>query len=307
MARFLPIVYQNNFLGRDASAIWHVQDKWTGRRGVYSGFVESKSDFATKKDLARLITGNEDDWTTLGVRTKNVKAGQRISIAPLLAILENKLRQEDVQIAAGGRLNTRFSEPLYNSDGFEITNFATITVSEGSQADVINSYFGNTPYQEADCDYAIRLVFSKAILETIGKAAYDATGQYIGSIPTINVNSKSMLIGDRGWLQNYTDYKKKYEDYSFKTTQKISQGYWQAENVIKVTSNLYWGFTGDNLIRTSKEWEAHLREAYNKPGGQTFGRQRQDPLPGFTGGFDFIDVGAIALPVFLYQTTEMEQ
>jgi hypothetical protein len=66
MARFLPIVYRNNFLGRDASAIWHVQDKWTGKRGVYSAFVQSKTDSASKKDLASLITGDENNWGMLG-------------------------------------------------------------------------------------------------------------------------------------------------------------------------------------------------------------------------------------------------
>jgi hypothetical protein len=241
-----------------------------------------------KKDLAKLITGDENNWVMLGGGKQNVKAGQRISVAPLLTKLESIIREKVVFVAASGSLNTNFPD--------DPQKFATITVSEGSQAQVINSYFGNSPYQEADCDYSIRLIFSKAILETIGSAAYDATGQYIGSIPMTKSNSKLMLIGDRGWFQNYLDY-----------TQKVTQGFWQAENVIKVTNNLYWGFTGDNLLKTTKEWEVKLRNAYNNPNGQQTGRQRHDPLPGFTGGFDFIDVGAIALPVFLFQTTEMEQ
>jgi hypothetical protein len=235
--------------------------------------------------------------------THKVKAGQRISVAPLLTKLETMLREKVRFVAANGGLNTNFPEEITNPDGSKTTNFATITISEGSQAQIINSYFGNSPYQEADCDFAVRLIFSKAILEIIGSAAYDATGQYIGSIPITKVKSKTMLIGDRGWFQNYTDYKKKYEEYS----NGDEAGDWQAENVIKVANNIYWGFTGDNLLKTTREWEADLREAYNKPGGQTFGRQRHDPLPGFTGGFDFIDVAEIAMSVFLYNTTEMEK
>jgi Protein-glutamine gamma-glutamyltransferase len=288
MAKYLPIVYKNNFLSRDASPIWNLQTKWSGKRGVYSAFVESKTDLASKKDLAKIITGDENNWVVLGGGKQNVKVGQRISVAPLLAKLESMLREKVVFVAASGKLNTKFPE--------DPNKFATITVSEGSQTQVINSYFTNTPYQEADCDFAVRLIFSKAILETIGSAAYDATGQYIGSIPMITLNSKTMLIGDRGWFQNYTDY-----------TQKVPQGFWQAENVIKVTNNLYWGFTGDNLLKTTKEWEVKLRNAYNNPNGQQTGKQRNDPLPGFTRGFDFIDVAAIAMSAFLYQTTEMEQ
>jgi hypothetical protein len=130
----------------------------------------------------------------------------------------------------------------------------------------------------------------------VGRESFDAVGFDIGMIPLKEIRSRLMLIGDRGWFQNYKDY-----------TKKFPGGAWQAENVIKLEKDSFWGFTGDDEIKSIRDWENDLRDKYNKPDGQPVGNQRNDPLPGFSRELDFLDVAHIAMSVFLHQTTEGEQ
>ena len=160
----------------------------------------------------------------------------------------------------------------------------------------VNSYFDSVKDKAADCDYAVRLVFAKAVLDIVGASAFN--GLSLGTnIPQVkNPVKKSvsqMKIGDRGWIQNYIDY-----------TAKIPGGAYQAENVIKVGNDLYWGFVGENVILSEAEWKAELRKEFNKYVQPQ--EQRTAEVPGFTGFFDFIDVAAVAWGVFRFNITERD-
>lgn len=75
-----------------------------------------------------------------------------------------------------------------------------------------------------------------------------------------------------------------------------SGGAYQAENVIKVGRNRFWGFieAPRKGIKTAQEWEKHLREEYKKVGGNP----NQGRFPGFDGEIRFVDVAEVAIKLF---------
>jgi hypothetical protein len=150
MRTYPPAAYRFNLIGRDASSTWHIPNPWQGNRSSYIAFVESKSNLANKKHLAKVITGDETDWTLLGTKNEIVRSGRRINISPLLTKFEKILRDKVVAVAKGGKLNTKFINPSFNDDGTPAVSprLYSIVVSETPQSQIVENYF-----KDPVCDF----------------------------------------------------------------------------------------------------------------------------------------------------------
>ncbi len=82
---------------------------------------------------------------------------------------------------------------------------------------------------------------------------------------------------------------------------KNPSGAWQAENVIKIDNDLYWG-VGDAPPKSEMGWKNRLHEIYNQPLKPE--ERRSEPVPGFDGDIVFIDIAYIAEVVFSYNITK---
>jgi hypothetical protein len=299
MAKFSPLVYRKFHNISYAQENWLLGDHWTGRRGSYQAVIEAKSKSADKKKLAKFITGNSNDWTLLGGNNK-VALGEKINVSPLLAKFETKLREKIASICQQEQLNSSF-QPLTTKftkdDGTVVEDalIGSVEVSTKGESAGINRFFTKKTQGSIDCIRAVKLIYAKAVLEIIGKDAFDGVGFTEDIQPDEFAGLKkqpmsNMLNGDRGWIRNYPDYLAKYEG-----------GAWQAENVIRINNDLYWGF-GDPPPKSETGWKNRLREIYNqslKPE-----ERRNEPVPGFDGEIIFIDVAYVAEVVFSYNITD---
>jgi hypothetical protein len=300
MAKFSPLVYRKFHNIASFQEDWLIgSNHWTGRRGTYQAIIEAKSKAADKRKLAKFITGNSNDWSLLGGNNK-VAPGEKINVSPLLAKFETKLREKIASLCRREQLNASFqalSIKVKKDDGTEEEQalIGVVEVSGKGESAGINRYFTKSTQGSIDCIRAVNLIYAKAVLEVIGKDAFDGVGfteniQLDEFAGLTNQPMSNMLIGDRGWIRNYADYLEKYE-----------RGAWQAENVIKVDRDLYWGF-GDKPPKSEMGWMNRLREIYNQ--GLKPEERRNEPVPGFDGNIIFLDVAYIAEVVFSYNITD---
>jgi hypothetical protein len=115
---------------------------------------------------------------------------------------------------------------------------------------------------------------------------FDKLGWSEGTLPLLPSTSTAgnMLLGDAAWFPNYGDY-----------LALPGGGGYQAENVIKVGPNRYWGFVGSNKITSLQGWKKELRERYVEAGGS----KRTDDIPGYESlSTRSLDVATIAMSVF---------
>jgi hypothetical protein len=298
MAKFHPLIYRSLHNISYAQDDWLITNHWTGRRGNYQAIIECKSKNADKKQIAKFITGKSDDWTIIGGQNK-VKPGEKINLSPLLVKFEMKLREKIASLCKQEKLNSNF-QPLTvtvkKDDGTVIEDalIGAVEISSKGEAAGINNFFTRQTFGNIDCIRAVKLIYAKAILDIVGKDAFDGVGftediQPDEAETLKNQPMSNMLLGDRGWIRNYADYLTKNEG-----------GAWQAENVIKTDVDLYWGF-GDKPPKSETGWKNRLREIYNqnlKPE-----EKRNDQVPGFDGDIIFIDVAYIAEVIFSYNIT----
>jgi Protein-glutamine gamma-glutamyltransferase len=260
---------------------WAALGQWTGSKEIYIAKVRANTD-NTLDDLAFLITGNKEDWKLLGLPLK-VKKGQIIEISLLLSSIELKLR--DNVIKAIDKIGIEFGGSNANID---------IAIGDATQADILNNYFDGVikADEDRDCDGAALLVYGKAVLDLLGSeifnikdysdttlAAKEFRVKFTGSLNDVR-------RGDRAYFRNYDDYNLKFDN----------KGAYQAENVIKYSDDRYWGHPDG--IKTKAEWYEILKNEYNAPKGVVFGRQRTEPVPGFDGTIEFINVCKITFDAF---------
>lgn len=268
--------------GTDVLGLWR-RDEWSGGWYSYTGHaIAEKCDRLA--ELARLITGDENDWKLLS-STPAVKEGDRVDITPLLKNLETRLRG---QVAGSTRRFNSEGFPGYNAEGIpEVTPWSVIGAS---QAGAIDRFFSKTPYGRVGCDDAASIILSKGLLNVVGASLFDTILSRLGDDPLAIFKSKedkisSMLVGDSGWIPNYPDYQglPSPSDYGH-------------ENSIKVARGQYFGHP---LGRFSKQQlERRLQEAYVSAGGA----RRTDKIPGFRDEINiqitFLDVAKIFGVVF---------
>lgn len=303
MPRFSPFVYRFRHNISYAQENWTIVGHWSGRRNNYQALVEAKSNNANKKDLAKFITGNSNDWSLLGGKEK-VKLGERVNISSLLAKFERLLREKIASLCKEEKLNSNFQDSTIEftkDDGTKETDalIGVVEVNASGMASSINAFFGRNTFGSIDCIRAVNLVYAKAVLDVVGTAAFDAVG-FTENIPLDapdglkKQSMANMLVGDRGWIRNFDDYLAKYPG-----------GAWKAENVIKIANDLYWGFGDpDSRGKRSKSemgWKNRLREIYNQ--GIKPEERRNEQVPGFDGEIVFVDVAYIAEVIFSYNIT----
>jgi hypothetical protein len=213
------------------------------------------------KDLASLITGNSDDWKLLGKADESVVKGTNVNIAPFLVKVEENLRSTVIKLT--GEFNSTFP-----SIGAEITSslgsnqagsVGGVTIGAFEETEEINKYFGGQPYNFCDCNLAIRIIYSKACLDTVGKDIFKAVCAALpknapkgsltlslfgfGSVPVDQYIIGSIkLVKNGDWIQfeNYEDYLEKMRNLYIEKMRKQGvritsvpaegEGAWQQEN-----------------------------------------------------------------------------
>jgi hypothetical protein len=221
----------------DPLGLW-TRDTWAGGWGSYQGTATAECG-DTLSELARLITGRASDWKALGI-SESIKVGQRVNIAPLLVVLEDRMRGNIV--AATKSFNAKFGLP--------------VTPFQGSGSAEVNKFFGGNSVPQCDCTAAAYIVLAKGLLDTIGDRDFDALGYRSQTYPIKRkqpITTSQMKLGDWTYFKNYDDYL------------QVAGGAWQGENVIKVGNDQYWGHGGG--VRARVSWYSLLRNNYNKESG----------------------------------------
>jgi RHS repeat-associated protein len=250
----------------DPFGLW-TRDTWSGGWASYTGTATAECG-DTLSELARLITGRASDWSALGI-PQDIKAGQKVNIAPLLVVLEDRMRKNVV--SATRSFSASFGLP--------------VTLLQGSGSAEVNQFFSGRTDVQSDCTGAAYLVEAKGLLDTVGAADFDrlsddGQGYRYNTFPRVARDSalSQLKSGDWTYFRNYDDYPTGHA--------------WQGENVIKVGDDQYWGFPKGALSLSA--WYSALRNAYNAE----MGRSRTDPIPGFNRNASFIDVAKVAMGTF---------
>jgi protein-glutamine gamma-glutamyltransferase len=202
----------------------------------------------------------------LGIN-QSIKEGQKVKIAPLLVVLEDRMRGNVV--SATRSFNATFGLP--------------VTPFQGAGSAEVDRFFGSGSVPQCDCTAAAYIVLAKGLLDTIGATDFDALGYRSQAYPIKRrqpITTAQMKLGDWTYFKNYSDYL------------QVAGGAWQGENVIKVGSDQYWGHGGG--VRSQSDWYSLLQGYYNSESG----RNRTGPIPGFTGHPDFVDVARVGMGTF---------
>lgn len=139
---------------------------------------------------------------------------------------------------------------------------------------------------------------AKAVVDLLTAPVFNALGYSESDVPYEDELKgkviKDMLIGDRAYFRNYSDYKEKFPN-----------GAYYAENVIKFDETMFWGHPDGR--KTEVDWYETLKNVYNAPNGKPEGKQRTEQVPGFDGNLQFLNVVKIAKDAFLYRRTEQSK
>ncbi len=219
---------ETNFNNRRYSDGYNwTRSTWMGGWNSYLGTVTAGKN-ATLTGLATLITGDANDWKLLAKKPE-VKSGQIIFVEPLLCKFELMLRVKVV--SATKKFLADFGNYQQN-----------ISMNDDS-AKATNLFFDADKSPYTDCLGAIDSVMSKGIIDSTSTFEYNLLGinDVLSSLLKRKSSLREMLIGDSGWIQNYDDY-----------FTHDSNGPFQAENVIKIASDKFWGQIGENYRQSVK-------------------------------------------------------
>jgi hypothetical protein len=282
---------------------WQIVGEWKGAAGNYKAEVVATKD-TSLKELARLITGDENNWRLFNQPNEKVKAGTKIDAAPLLAQMETQLRGR-VEIARKS-FNTKFPGTPAQvklagvlDDNCTPEQVATgqcgVTISPGDKAPQINKYFDSKKDGFRDCRTAVQTIYAKAVLDQIGVKTFNELGYDISYVPldirTVS-DIKDTKNGDWVRFDNYPDY----------TERMNGGGAWAAENAIKVGADRFWGHPDQpNASRTEEQWLKELDKYYREdtkasPIGKVPGYANDDVR--------FIDVSKLATDLFNYRAAQ---
>jgi Protein-glutamine gamma-glutamyltransferase len=285
----LPVTLHTPFETSVNPSGWKVAGRWLGKRKSYTAQVVAQR-AKSKKDLAYLITGDENDFGLLGGQ-ETAKRGERISVVPLLTKIEDALRNSTKDLCK--KLNTNFPETEA-----EVMQAISVSVGSKSESADINRYFDSSPYGFRDCNTAAILIFAKAVIDVMSSEIFDKLGYSATDVPIDQIQAKrasEMLVGDWGYFANFDDYNDKMKSLG------INYPPYQGENVIKRGEDTYYGLPGEQ-DKTEREWLEVLRKQYNEPRDKIEGKQRTDTPPGFDGYIKFLDVATIATAAFRYRS-----
>ncbi len=314
---------------------WEISGEWKQVNKKYSAEVLAKQD-TSAKDLAKLITGNEEDYKLLNLPNEKVVKGTKVDVSPLLQKMETQLRENVLKNQQV--FNSKFPNPnntlqvtesigtnikdeqvkvlepgkiTINEQGLIMSEPVTEKVIDLKKpvSESVNDYFckQNTctkeetadPYSYRDCNFAIQTIYTKSLLDMVGDKTFNDLGYQIGQTPIQTQRVKNINEVKNGdWIafDNYPDYTNRMK--------KLGQeGAWQAENVIKIGNNRYWGHGANDLDGKSEvEWKTELKNAYN----MQFGTTKKSTLPGFSGNVSFIDISKVATDLFNLRVAQIK-
>ncbi len=257
----------------DHLGLWKAPDQWHGQWSKYYGTATAECNDNLYK-LAELITGDRRDRRFLK-ESDRIQVGQKVDIAPLLNVLERKVR---FSVVAATR-------------GFTIKEFAPASRSGGAGEEAINSYYDEAR-SNADCTDAAAIVQAKGLIDVLKKGEFNALGFTFMNFPEVGRTGtpQDMWLGDRAFIKNYADYRSKTRILYGRA------GPYIGENIIKVGLGRYWGLVTNpsERVKSYQGWEAKLINEYTKlPGPPVF-----DPGFGFSYDIRFIDIAWVAQEVF---------
>jgi RHS repeat-associated protein len=263
----------------DALGLW-TRDSWTGSRGSYTGTAtaECDDDLGT---LAYLITGVRSDRYELSIRS--VKAGDVVDIAPLLKMLERRLR-----------LNVVAATNKFSTSG---AVFGTPTKRPETESG-INAWFRGSsaaaPADPIECKLAAMMVLTEGLILTLQPGEFDEYfgGKGVGVFGTplrrdFVTGLQDIRNGDWFWFSNSAEY-----------ADLFPSGAWARENVIKVGTDRFYGFPGGR--HSEGEWKQKLLDQLNS-GRRRAGKPPADlsAIPGFDQDkVTFIDVPKVGMKTF---------
>jgi hypothetical protein len=272
---------------------WKRVDEWT----MTSGYVEAQVDGADLQQLANDIVGHDVPIA----RPRVIRRGDRISVKTLLRTLEKDLRT-NVKNAALAPKFAHFPDHSMGERG---------DYGEGlKEADVNAIFTAGDAIQE--CYGMTALVMARGLITTLKPGEFD---KIWGNTDVINVNDPTTIlkkttipilgstkIGDWLYFRNDPDY----------LDEHINGGY-QGENVIRVTSTEYWGWTGSNRVLpygnranprrpANSCWTQILFDEYNAfPVPES---EYIDRIPGYMGTAKFFNVALVGMNVFDFRTSD---
>jgi RHS repeat-associated protein len=265
----------------DALGLWRENQIWSGGWHNYQASVTAE-DCDNLSDLAYLVTGYESDWRALGRPTSKVRRDEVVSVAPLLTLLEDRLRNRTVSAAMS-----------YS------TTWGDFTERTKPTASLVTKYFEGNNYEHSDCAQGLELAYAKAMIDVYGADQWDKFDlALIEQIPQMLKDKPGggkpgdMWAGDSGFIQNYTDYLPLSRRYYGRS------GAAQGENIIKISQGRFWGYTGERGKQSTHSidfFNRLLRTDYERVGGRT---ESGDNYPRFTGRISFIDVAKWTQIVF---------
>jgi Protein-glutamine gamma-glutamyltransferase len=319
----------------DNKSGWEIVGEWKQVNKKYSAEVIAKQD-TSAKDLAKLITGNEEDYKLLNLPNEKVVKGTKVDVSPLLQKMETQLRENVLKNQQV--FNSKFPNPSntlqitesigtnVKDEQVKVLESGKITITEQGLimsepvtekavdmkkpvSESVNDYFckqdictkeeKEKPYSFRDCNFAIQTIYTKSILDMVGDKTFNDLGYQIGQTPIQTQRVKNINEVKNGdWIafDNYPDYTSRMK--------KLGQeGAWQAENVIKIGNDRYWGHGANDIDGKSEvEWKTELKNAYN----MQFGTTKKSPLPGFNGNVSFIDVSKVATDLFNLRVAQIK-
>ncbi len=264
----------------DLLGLWKAEGDWSGGWRKYSGIAVADKCDDNLGRLAYLITGYESDWHALNRPSDKVRKDERVNIAPLLVLLENRLRNKTLAAAVS-----------YN------TVWGDFSAGTKPTASLINQYFGKNSFGHSDCAQGLELVYGKAMVDVFGADEWNKWDlDLIEQIPQLLTDKPGggtpgdMWLGDSGFIQNYPGYL----ELSRRANPRGEPGASQGENIIKVGASRFWGYTGRSFGRDTRpinQWQDMLRSDYNAVSGRS---GPADQYPRFSGRISFVDTAKLA-------------
>jgi hypothetical protein len=269
----------------DPHGMWKRDSKW-----IYSDKLKRAIAICepgdTLEDLAESITNVRTDWTSLGLQKTHT--GAHVNVIPLLEKMEMRLRESVVSNA--DKLKLHFGDDKSSR--------------MANEADIRRWFEATDDNVHPECFSAAALVMAKALIDNLRPGEYDHFGYkptadpgYLRFYAVGDRTGATIKIGDWGPIRNYKDYRA-----------KVPGGAYQAENVIKVANNLFWGFDNPPKKLSFQGWEDELRTQYNAFIDSN--QQRHDPIPGFDPKHNSVksfDVAKIAMRVFKQREDQRKQ
>jgi len=282
-------LYRGYFInnGVDPSGLWKIEKEFSrGSREPYSGAVCSNKDTDTLANLAKSISGNEEDASELNF-TGQIKKGTVINIENLLTSLEMHLRSE-VQKSISGYTGKFPPNEVNDQTGGVPQNETTYSVGSNITPSDLPNFINNTgSIVYADCLGGMNIIFYNALVTVVGNL-YGNSSLIPWDYPGLDANNTR--YSDRGYFKNNSNYS---------STRSVTGAAMQGQHVI-AESNIETGgtFYGHGIGKGNTELEIKnlLMKAYNNPKEKIIVATpiTIDQVPGWlNSSHSFLDVGKI--------------